>query len=207
MTRPTVSPVAERIYLALGPFIEQDETYGWPLLHYIGSLTRAVADVEVFAGDQGDGTPGWVILLDPDNAPTKALPFLGQMVGVTVPVGTDDTTARALINAKGGWGRGTPAAIIAAARTQLTGAKHITLTERPGGNAYRLTVTTYTAETPDTSALHAVIQGALPAGIVASYVLLTGWLVSEMETEESAFTIADLEAGWATVGAFEAQIP
>lgn len=210
MTRPVVSPVAERVYTALGPFTEQDEVQGWPLLRYCHALTLAAADVETFAGDvdnpNGSITPGWVILLDPDTCPTKGLPFLGQMIGVTVPSGADDATARALINAKGGWGRGTPAAIIAAAQAQLTGGRHVTLLERDG-SAYRLKVTTYTAETPSTAALHAAVQAALPAGLVVTYDLLTGWLISEMETEESTQTIAYLEAHWATVGAFETQIP
>jgi hypothetical protein len=51
------------------------------------------------------------------------------------------------------------------------------------------------------------VLAALPAGLVATFVQISGWLVSEMETEESALTIADLEAGWASVAAFETQLP
>jgi hypothetical protein len=210
VARPVVSAVAERVYEALGPFTVPDEAHGWALLKFVDALTQATADVDRFASDTDDGAggtrTGWAILMDPDLCPAKGLPFLGQLVGVQVPVGADETTARAIVKAHGGWGRGTPAAITAAAKLTLTGAQHLTLTERDG-SAYRVGVTTYAAETPDTAALQAAVNAALPAGLIATYTLLTGWLVSEMETEETAHTIAYLEANWATVAAFEAQLP
>lgn len=210
MARPVVSDVAERVYEALGPFTEPDEAHGWALLRFVDALTRATADVDLLASDADDGAggirPGWSILMDPDLCPAKGLPFLGQLVGVIVPVGSDEATARAIVKAHGGWGRGTPAAITAAGKLTLTGAQHLTLTERDG-SPYRVGVTTYAAETPDTTALEAAVNAALPAGLVATFTLLTGWLVSEMETEESAQTIAYLEANWASVGAFETQLP
>jgi hypothetical protein len=203
--RPIVSDVAERVYTALGPLVEGDEGYGWVLLHLCHALTAPIADVEAFSGDT-DTRPGWAGMLDPTASPDRALPWLGQLVGVQVPPGTSAATARALIQARGGWGRGTPAAITAAARLTLTGGRHVTLTERDG-SAYRIRVATYTAETPDTTALHAAVNAALPAGLVAAFDLLTGWTVAQMETEEAAHTIAYLEAHWATVADFEAQIP
>jgi hypothetical protein len=123
------------------------------------------------------------------------LPFLGQMVGVVVPAGTDAATARALVKARGGWGRGTPAAIGAAARLTLAGGKHVTLTERDG-SPYRVRVTTYTAETPDTAALHASVTAALPAGIVAAFTLLAGWTYGDLEDRYDGQTWADFEADW-----------
>jgi hypothetical protein len=125
MTRPVVSAVAERIYTALDPFTEQDEAYGWPLLTFVHVLTSAAAGVEALAADSDDAA-GWSALLDPDTCPPAGLPFLGQMVGVQVPPGATAVTARALVKAHGGWGRGTPAAIIGAAQLTLTGGKHVT---------------------------------------------------------------------------------
>jgi hypothetical protein len=105
--RPVVSAVAERIYTALDPFTEQDEAYGWPLLTFVHVLTSAAAGVEALAADSDDAA-GWSALLDPDTCPPAGLPFLGQMVGVQVPPGATAVTARALVKAHGGWGRGTP---------------------------------------------------------------------------------------------------
>lgn len=207
MTRPAVTPVAERVYTALTPFAEQDEAYGWPLLRFVDALTTTAADVETFAADT-DAAPGWSILLDPATSPARALPFLGQMVGVVVPAGTDAVTARALVNARGGWGRGTPAAIIAAARITLTGGRHVTLTERDG-SPYRVRVTTYTAETPDATALHAAVNAALPAGLVAAFTLLVGWTYGDLEDRYDGQTWADFEADWAgkTWSDLEREVP
>jgi hypothetical protein len=207
VTRPVVSAVAERIYTALAPFTEQDEAYGWPLLTFVHVLTSAAAGVEALAADSDDAA-GWSALLDPDTCPPGGLPFLGQMVGVQVPPGATATTARALVKAHGGWGRGTPAAIIGAAQLTLTGGKHVTLTERDG-SPYRVKVTTYTAETPDTAALEAAVDAALPAGLVATFDLLTGWTVDEMETHYSGYTIDAMEADVAgeTLDDFERTLP
>lgn len=206
MTRPVVSATADRLYTSLGPMTQGDDALGWPLLRLCGVLLAAAADVESFAADT-DTQVGWQPLLDPDLAPARALPFLGQMVGVQVPIGADEATARAVVKAKGGWGRGTPASIVATARLYLTGAQHVTLTERYGGDPYAVAVTVYSAECPDVPALTAAVRAALPAGLLLTVVVLAGWLVSEMESEESAETVAYLEANWATVGAFESQLP
>jgi hypothetical protein len=161
--------------------------------------------VEALAADSDDAA-GWSALLDPDTCPPAGLPFLGQMVGVQVPPGATAVTARALVKAHGGWGTGHARRHHRRRPTHVDRREARHLTERDG-SPYRVKVTTYTAETPDTAALEAAVNAALPAGLVATFDLLTGWTVAEMETEESARTIAYLEAHWATVADFEAQIP
>jgi hypothetical protein len=191
VTRPTVTPVAERVYTALAPFTEQDEAYGWPLLLFCDVLTSAAADVEAFAADT-DTAPGWSVLLDPTTCPARALPFLGQMVGVQIPPATDEATARALVLARAGWGRGTPFAVLAAVRLYLTGSQTASLTERDG-SAYRVKATVYTAEVPDLDALTAAFNAALPAGIVGTVEVLTGWTIAQGETFFTGQTVAQAE--------------
>lgn len=207
MTRPVVSAVADRVYTALTPFGEQDEAYGWPLLRFCDALTAAAAGVEALAADT-DAAAGWSGLLDADVCPPQGLAVLGQMVGVQVPPGADAVTARALVKARGGWGRGTPAAIIAAARLTLTGGKHVTLTERDG-SAYRVRVTVYTAEIPDLGALTAAFNAALPAGIVGTVEVLTGWTIAQGETFFTGQTVAQAETYFAgqTVATAEQHLP
>jgi hypothetical protein len=195
VSRPTVSPVAERVYTALAPFTEQDEAYGWPLLRFCDALTVTAADVETFAADT-DTAPGWSVLLDPTVAPARALPYLGQMVGVVVPAAADEATARAMVLARAGWGRGTPFSVLATVRLHLTGSKTASLTERDG-SAYRVTVTVYALEVPDVDAVTAAFNAALPAGIVGTVEVLSGWTFAEAHTRYPTQTFAQVQAIWA----------
>lgn len=208
MTRPTVSSTAERLYAALGPMVTGDEARNWPLLRLCGVAMAPIADVEAFSADT-DTQIGWGPILDPATCPARALPFLGQMVGAVVPIGADETTARAIVTHSPGLARGTPAAVIAAARLWLTGGQHVTLTERYGGSAYAVEVIVYTAEVIDLGSLTAQVKAALPAGFALTVTVLTGWLISDAETRYAAMTIAEVEAIWAgmTIADAEGELP
>ena len=71
--------------------------------------------LELFSEEGSEGEAGWVCawgkLLDPDLCPAEALPYLGNYVGVPIPVGTPEAEARALIRAKAGTNRGTEEAV------------------------------------------------------------------------------------------------
>ena len=206
MTRPTVTVTAERLYAAMGPFQDGDEANGWPLLHWCDTVTQPAAEIEGYAADT-DTQVGWQPMLDPALCPTRGLPFLAQWVGAVVPVGADDATARAIVTHSPGWARGTPASVIAAARLWLTGSQHVVLTERYGGDAYAVMVTVYTREVVDLTSLTAAVKAALPAGFASTINSLTGWTIAEMESETSTRNIAYVESHWATVTAFESQLP
>jgi hypothetical protein len=128
--------------------------------------------VEDYGRDQiinGVDEPGWSQVVDITRAPTEALPWLAQFVGVTVPVGTSDAVARNLIQNVGGFSRGTAASILAAAQAYLTGTKSVTFTEREAGNPYLLGITVKTAEAPDVSKVLAAITAQKPAGIILDF--------------------------------------
>jgi len=54
-----------------------------------------------------------------------AAAYLAQFVGVSIPTGSDDPTARSLIQLEAGRNRGTEAAVIAAAKRTLKGTQSV----------------------------------------------------------------------------------
>lgn len=205
MARPAVSDVAEELYAALGATTVGDEQQ-WLLLQLCEALTQPLALVDDLASDTGDGA-GWSALLDVDRCPPAFLGYLAQFVGATLAAGLDDTSQRLRIASTQGWQRGTPAAIVAAAKQWLGGNRTVQLTERYLGSAYKIRIRVYEAEATDTVQLALAIAAAVPAGILATVEPIAGWTVAEMETETVAEDIAYIEATWATVADFEHELP
>jgi len=215
--RPTVSEAAEELYAALGSQARgDDEASGgsWLLLHLCHALTLPLQEIQDLAADvvDEDGRvvrPGWSVLLDVDEVPSRYLGFVAQLVGVRLAPGLDEESQRVRVRSAAGWGRGTPAAIEAAARQWLTGDRQVTLTERHLGSAYRVRVRVYEAEAIDPDQLGRAIRAAIPAGIIPTIEVIAGWTIAEMEAELDPATIADVETDptWASVREFERQLP
>lgn len=89
-----------------------------------------------------DGRPGWADAVDVDHVPPFWVPWLAQFVGVRIPGNTSAADALAMVRAREGWERGTPAHMIRTAQRYLRDGSPVFLTERDGG-AYRLTVRLY----------------------------------------------------------------
>jgi hypothetical protein len=106
----------------------------------------AVREVDELVGDSDDGE-GWSILFDVDRCPAKWLPFQAALIGVRLPEGLTDEQRRRIKRGRR-LQRGTPAAIKGIARQHLTGHQRTVFLERDGG-AWRDTLITYSAETPD----------------------------------------------------------
>lgn len=121
---------------------------------YVGGIGDVMfQEVEDLASDGPLGQPGWSSLLDLNRVPDKALPWLAQFIGVSIPGGLTPADQRIRIQNTDGWKRGTPAAIAGAPLPYLTGTKTVILRERdpaasPNDPAYGLTVITRTSETP-----------------------------------------------------------
>jgi hypothetical protein len=161
-----------------------------------------VGDTLVAAGEGYQ--PGYASALDPQQA-TAGYGFLGQIVGVQLPTGVDDETAKSLVTAEAGMSRATPAAVIAAAKRNLSGSQSVTLLER-----------TYIDGTPDAgwfvlvvrpeqiineAALIASVNAVKLGGLMWSLVQTDSWTISEMEADYS--TISELEAAFPTITALE----
>jgi hypothetical protein len=193
-------PFAERLYWMLAPLAQDDPSYSWSLLTFVNACTLAYEQVEEWVRDTPAG-PGWSILLDVDRCPPEALGWLAQFVGVRLLKNAPDAANRERIAATDGFHRGTPAAIRAAAQATLTGSRSVFMTERdhPSSDtpayAYYLSVVTYAGETPDPVATRNAILLQKPAGIVLSYLCVSGQVYDQVH------------AGFATYAALKAHYP
>lgn len=172
---------------------------------YCQAIAAMFAETEFWSLDyiDGDGNeqPGWGRLLDVDECPTAALPWLAQLVGEALPTTASDAAARQQIRDQPNRKRGTRAGIIAAAKATLTGAQQVVFRERDAvawaaDPAYGLTVVTYTSQTPSPAVTEAAIRSNIPGGIVLVYTTLAGWDITSFD----AF-------GYANITAFEAAFP
>lgn len=187
ITPDTASPVTVKWWNRLGPWSNQDATY--TLLTFLESIGYQHQITEDYVRD----TPtqeGWSVLLDVDNCPTIALPWLAQFAGVVIPQGASDAEARLLISSGNNRNRGTVAAIVAAVQPFLTGTKRVRIEERTASNGsadpYQFRVTTYTAETAGgaggavAAQINAVLGLVTPGGDVFSYFVDSGPLISQL---------------------------
>jgi hypothetical protein len=185
----TPTPYHEELFLAHQP-IEQ----GGDWFIFIGAVASMFDQIETYARDQDDGTPGWGILLDIDRCPIEALPWLAQFIGVTIPPGLTDAQARAWVKGTDGFKRGSTGAIIAATQKRLTGNKTVFLKERDAaaspvlGGAYGLTVVTFTGETPDPANTLRDIIAQKPAGIILNYQIVPDFDYLALRTANLNYT-------------------
>lgn len=203
MSEPTLGPFGQAVFDQLEPLAYADEENGWVLKNYIAAISEAFfEDIEALIRDS-DTHDGWGTLLDVDECPAYALPWLAQLVGVRSPPKlaseTDvdyATRLRQSIKDHKGFDRGTPAAITNAAKDTLTGSKAVFMYERFPTNAYNITISTRTAETPDPDATEAAIRAVKPAGLKLTYNVVAGQLWAEVEVAYA--TWAAVEADYTT---------
>jgi hypothetical protein len=162
------------LYAELAPIAEQtdDAGKGYHLLAFCDALGRMFEQVNELVRDTDAGI-GWSSIFDVDRAPPYALPWLGQLVGVTVDVTLPVESQRQQIRDEEGLARGTLAAIQAAPKPYLTGNQTVIVIERDG-SPYRTSVITYEDETLDEDAIRARLLAKKPAGIVLNYQVLPG---------------------------------
>jgi len=189
---------AERLYVMLAPLAQSDPDLGWSLLILLNALGAMYQLIEDWVRDQPQG-PGWSLLLDINRCPDEALPWLAQLVGVRLLPGSTPDEQRARIAATDGFRRGSPAAMVGAAKATLTGSQTVVLRERDGANmgypnspesAYCLTVVTYQGQTPDQTATKNAILAQKPGGILLNYLTEVG---------QDWQTVHDSNASWAAV--------
>lgn len=187
MPVPDLTPLGARLQARTQPLAPDDELNNYAHALLCEALSKAVEQVAELFDPEGDVPPG-APLLDVELCPDWALPWLAQIVGVTLPAGVSPDDARVLIADVAGWDRGTPDALRAAAGFYLTDTKTVYFRERYGGNAYALQVVTLTSETPDQSAVLKALLAQKPGGIVLDYHTVTGWDYTEMTTAGGVYT-------------------
>lgn len=190
MPAPVVGTWATDLYSRLGPVADQDAALGWPLLTYLGAIGDTFfQDIENLVRDKGS-QPGWAAALDPDQVPAIGLGWLAQMVGTRLQSNVTQAQQITWVKARAGFGRGTPAAMIAAIKPLLGGTQHVVLNERVGGNEYAVEVQLILAEVLPTVSMGQVLAAAIsqkPAGVILTF-----------NPALTTQTFAQLKAGYAT---------
>lgn len=180
------------LYERLWPQTIEDAVTGWDLLKFCEAMAgRLFEQVRSYVSDRSS-TLGWEVIFNVDECPREALPYLAQFVGVHFEPSLTVAQQRAKIKERPAFKRGTLAAIEAAAKQRLTGAKFVFLEERFEGKAYRLLIRTFTAQTPDAAGTLSDILTQKPAGIVLDYAALA--MKSYAEVKKDYKTYADMKA-------------
>lgn len=193
--------VGARVFAELAPLATDDASYSSSLEVLCDAQGIMFEQVAELVEPGPNGEPPWSALVDVDRCPTFALPWLGQIVGVTVDTSKPDAQQRQQIRDEDGMKRGTVGALVTAAQATLTGGKTVIVRERdatacPTEPAYGITVVTFTSETPDPTLTEAAARRAKAAGLVLQYLTEDGQDFEQVR--EDFATFADLAAGYAT---------
>jgi len=181
--------------------VEQHEPWITPDLQtYLMAIGSMFWEVELYSEDTEE-FEGWTILLDVDRAPEEALPYLAQYVGERIPDNISEAAKREWIEDAPNQQRGTLGSIVAAARRYLIGERLVTVIERDGG-VDKLSVVTYTEQTPDSGLVAAELETVVPADITLTYTVTPGqtWTQLDSIKVDWAEVIADY-GSWADVTA------
>jgi hypothetical protein len=183
-----MSPISEDLPLALGPWLTGDlQAY----LEVVGEMFDGTEEWE------GDGEEdGWSVLVDPDRCPARALYHLAMYVGETLPMGLveqDEALAREWIKDAPNQRRGTNYAIFRAAQRKLTGSRLVEIRNRVGGDPDKMTVITFTVETPDPAGVEADVRSVAAWDVDLTYQVNVGELWADVDDDNP--TWADVEAG------------
>lgn len=147
-------------------------TLAGPLLPpLVGALAGPLDQVDDLVTVPPGDWPAAPPLFDLATTPYPAT--FGQLAGVPVPPGTPVEVARELVRTRGVTRKGNPSAIIAAARTALTGTRRAVLLERSQGPDH-FTVVTYLVQTPDPAAVVAAVAEEKPVGLTFDHQVRRG---------------------------------
>jgi hypothetical protein len=204
VSEPDHTPIGARLRERTQPLAPDDADYGYAHAHLCEGIGRMLAQVAEVFDPEGDAPP-LAPILDVDLCPAWALGWLGQWVGVVLPQGIDEATARLLIRDVAGFRRGTPAALRAAAAFFLTGTKTVYFNERLAGGAYALGVITLAAETPDPELVRAAILAQKPGGIVLDYVAITGQTYRSVRAEVDSYR--EVRSTWSSYRELRTHLP
>lgn len=182
--RPELGSFAEEFYGRLEPFHERinpdgpgtvtDEQLGWPLLIFFGLWAARWQEIEDLIRDTDDG-PGWSALVSIDRIPDKGLPYLSQFLGKQLIEGMTPAEQRDRIRSTDGFDRGTPSAMEAAGKRNLTGQQRIYINERLGGSVWHAAAITYVDETPDPVLTFSDMLEQKHHGVILTHTVVDEW--------------------------------
>lgn len=185
------------LYQATGPVADWDDG---TLRAWLAGPAAMLQPIDDLCRDD-DIHPGWSNIFDVTRCPTKALPWLGQLVGVRLAATLPDAWMRAAVEAEQGFKRGTVPVIEQAAAPFLRPGGSIVVTERfpdpysiqigydptflygftydeladayPTYDDLAAAFTTYDDFTASLTQFEAAIRLAIPAGLIVSFVVMS----------------------------------
>jgi hypothetical protein len=165
----------------------EDEANEWQLLLFCEFLAGTLFEqVRSYVADRPEML-GWEIVFNVDACPPEALPYLAQFVGVHFDPSETVEQQRQKIKDRPAFSRGTPAAILAAAKQRLTGDKNVYMEERFEGHAYRLLIRVFGSQTPDPEGTESDILKQKPAGIKLVFEVTGLKVYSEIKAEYATY--------------------
>lgn len=192
---------AQDVLDALAPMLYAEADTGSALTDYATGVSLPFELVEEWVSDT-DTDIGWSLLLDVDRCPVEALPWLAQIVGLSLDTALSEADQRQQIEDVSNWKRGTPGAIIGAPAPYLTGTKTVVLRERYDGSGndapYDFEVITLSTETTDAVAVEAALRSQKPTGDRLTYVNSTGQDLQAVK--DNYATLQTLKDSFATLG-------
>lgn len=194
-----MSEVADRVLDAVG---EAFRTRAGPGLEpLVTGLTAALQDVADLTDPHPPPGGEWSDVVDLDR--TLAPAWLGAVTGTPVPAGLTLDRARAYVRNRSAWQRGTPAAILAAARSVYSRG-HVELLERDG-SAWKATLRVYGATELELERIRIAAAPQKPVGIVLVVEAAAGATYAHLSAHHG--TYAELAAEFPTYDAMTAHQP
>lgn len=148
---------------------------------WVDAITLPLDDVEFYAREQEDGTPGYGRFLDVEQCPLWALPWLAQVAGVRWH-GPPTERLRSLIRTRPASRRCTMPALRAAIAETLTVPAGVEPTIRVierDTSRWHFTVVTRASETGDPESTRRAIESQTPIGHYFTHVVSDAPLIIE----------------------------
>jgi Phage tail protein (Tail_P2_I) len=187
VAKPALTESGERLYTQLAPtFFREDERYGWAGAIFCSALA-GMKDAAAEIVQPSDTKPGFAILFDVENVPSKWLRWLAQFVGVDLTTSPNDATSRAWIKAPINYQRGTTAAMELAGKATLTGTKTMYFYVRFGA-PFTIKAATLESETPNPTATREAIESMMAAWNVLEYVVVKAGSYSLIEAAHALYS-------------------
>lgn len=178
---PSPGVVLDRLYQRLPEhYRTADETVAaaglsqHPMYRWLAGACAQLGDVDRLIDRFDTELVGTSALTDPRVADVAWLPWLAQLVGVTLAPSLTSAEMRDAVRfASSGWRAGTKSAVADAVKTELIGTRYAKVYDHsvnsPGdGGVWDVLIITRTTETPNVAAVlaAAIRRGAKPAGVV-----------------------------------------
>jgi hypothetical protein len=215
MVEPVYSDTTEMIWDRLPDFYKDaDANQDYIFKKYVSSFTERWADIDSYRErfdftQPGEPSPGNTTsdLTDPTTANTAWLEWLAQLVGVSIDPSMTETEKRDAIQfAVSGFRVGTKKAIADAARSVLTGTKHVEVYDHStdsdigGATMWDVLIVTREEETPDVSLVLATVmrKKAKPAGVTLWHRAYSAtW--SQIESAYPTWATIEAAGDWQTI--------